>query len=183
MTTAEKLQAGFLARARREKLLAVLFLVVLAAVWLFVLMAQVRTFRPELRAVRAAATDQGRWLGEKVTIQERYDEAYRQLSEIEMPTGNAAYATVDQIVRRFGAAFGRWGIDPPQPVKREQLTFHPINVSIYKGDYNQLSALFREITTALPTVNLDEVTIAVPDKNNATILDAKFKFVAIEINR
>jgi hypothetical protein len=178
MTTAEKLRAGFLERSRREKLLAALFLVVLAAIWLFFLVGQIRTFRPELNTVRVNAREQANWLENKVSIQQRYDEAYRSVSAIETPSGKDALAKVDEIARRYGYPYR---IDPPQPVKREQLTFHPINVNVSKADFTKLADMYRDITAALPTVNLDEVTLALPDRNGQ-LLEAKFKFVAIEIN-
>lgn len=180
MTTVEKLRAGFLLRSRREKMLTTLFLGALAAIWLFFLVGQIRTFRPELATVRANRREQSNWLENKTVIQQRYDEAFRTLSSVETTvSGKDASAKVEEIARHYGYAYR---MDPAQPVRREKLTFYPINVSVSKAEFGKLAAMFREITAALPTVNLDEVTIASPDRNGAS-LEAKFKFVAIEINR
>jgi hypothetical protein len=54
-------------------------------------------------------------------------------------------------------------------------------VNIYKADFFKLAELFKTITTSLPTVNLAELVVSVPDRSNPLLLDARFKFVAIEI--
>lgn len=178
MTPLEKLRLGFLGRSRREKMLAVLFLVVVAALWLILLVGRVRDFAPELESIRFEANNQSRVLADEARIQSRYDTAFARLPKDGLQ-GKVAYETVDQLVRSSGYNFR---LDPPQPERRDQLTFFPINVNIFKADYFKLAELFRTITTRLPTVNLAEVVISVPDRNNPQLLDARFKFVAIEIN-
>ena len=183
MTLLEKLRLGFLGRSRREKLLTVLFLVVVAGVWLTLLSNRVRAFGPTLTAIRAEAERQSDVLADEERITSLYETAFASLSQ-DRPPGKVAYETVDQIVRAAGAEAGfRFAIDPTQPQQRDQLTYYPINVTIYKADFFKLRDLFNTITGRLPTVNLAEVVLSVPDRTNANFLDARFKFVAIEINR
>lgn len=178
MNWAEKVRLAFLGRTRREKLLATAFVVVLALLWLVLLVARIRDFAPRLAAIRSEAQIQGSWLARRESIAARYEEAVANLRDRQLD-GNEAYATVDRLLRQSG--FSSFQIDPPRPDPREQLTFHPINVKINKANYFQLRDLFRQIMTALPNVNLEEVIIAAPDRSGQFV-DAQFKFVAIEIN-
>jgi len=157
----------------------VLFVVVLAALWVFWVVDRARSFRAELRTVQSVAEDHANWFALEASIRERYEAALVGLPP-NPPTGPQAYAVIDQIVRKHGLAFR---FDQPKPTKAENLTLHPITVNVFKAKYKQLEELFTEITTALPTVNLDEVKIAMPDRSNFNVLDAQFKFVAIEIHR
>jgi hypothetical protein len=180
MTLLEKLRLGFLARTRREKLLTLLFLVVIAAMWLMLFVNRVRAFGPELALIKETASQQAEVLDDRERIAAKYAAAFATLSESpDRPPGKVAYETVDQIVRTSGYNFR---IDPPLSERRDQLTFFPINVQILKADFFKLAELFKTITSRLPTVNLAELVISVPDKANPTLLDARFKFVAIEIN-
>jgi Pilus assembly protein, PilO len=177
----ERLRPLFLARSRREKMLAVLFVTVSAVIWAILWTDRVRRFSPEMAKVRADAREQSNWLDQQTVIQARYDEVLAKLRDSGDNSGRLAHQTVDQIVRKYG--FSNFRIDPPQPQRKEGITLHPINVTVFKGEWRQLAALFNEIVTALPSVNLEEVTIGAPDRSNQKLLDAKFKFVAIEINR
>ena len=128
------------------------------------------------------AGEQKRTLAGQEQINERYEAAFERLSASAdaRPSGKVAYETVDQILRSSSLDFR---LDPAQPERRDQLTFHPINVNISRADYGKLAEIFRTITTQLPTVNLAEVVISVADRNNPGLLQARFRFVAIEINR
>jgi hypothetical protein len=182
MTLLEKLRLGFLARSRREKLLSVAFLVVLTALWLVLFVDRWRRFAPELAQVRSDAEENSRWLAAEPNIASRYQAALEVLRDTSLK-GPQAYATIDQISRGSGLGFR---MDPPSSNRREQLTFYPINVNITKGDYNQLRKYYQDVLGALPSVKLDEVTIAAPGRavpGQPVLLDAKFKFVAIEINQ
>jgi hypothetical protein len=180
MTFLENLRLSFLARARREKVLAVMVVVVLAALWVILFLGRVRTFGPQLAELKRTANDQTIVISGRDVIEADYAAAVATLSDENRPSGKVAYETVDQIVRGSGYNFR---IDPPAPERRDQLTFHPINVNIYKSDFFKLADIFRTIKARLPTVNLAEVVISVPDKTNPQLLDARFKFVAIEFNR
>jgi len=178
MTLLEKLRLGYLARTRREKLLSVAFLVVLTALWLVLFLDRCGKFAPELARVREQAEENAKWFAGEPGIAARYQAALEILRDTSLK-GSQAYATIDRISRESGLAFR---MDPPTSNRREQLTFSPINVNITKGDYGQLRKFYQDVMNALPNVKLDEVTIASPDRTGA-LLDAKFKFVAIEINQ
>jgi hypothetical protein len=183
MTWFEKIRLGFLTRSRREKLLATLFVVVLAVLWAVLLVGRVRAFGPKLAQAKEEAMFQDGVLDARERIEIDYETAFSRLSDNpDRPSGKIAYETVDQIVRSSG--FTNFRLDPPQPERRDQLTFHPINLNVFKADFAKLAELFNAITTRLPTVNLAEVVISAPDRTNPQApLDARFKFVAIEINR
>jgi hypothetical protein len=180
MSLLEKLRLGFLARSRREKLLTVLFLVVIAALWLVFFVDRAQAFGPKLAQVNETAANQSTVLDDRERIETKYETAVATLSATDRPSGSFAYQTVDQIVRSSG--FSDFNIQPPQPQRRDQLTFHPINVTIRKADFLKLAELFNTITSRLPTVNLAEMVVAANDKSNPALLDASFKFVAIELN-
>ncbi len=151
----------------------------LAVLWLLLFVGRTRTFAPELQSVRARANDQAIWIANETSIRQRYDQAVADLkAQGKELKGARAYATIDQLVRASNLGFR---IDPLTSTRREQLTFYTINATVSKADYTSLRSLFDQIMTALPNVNLDEVTIAAPERN-AKVVDAKFKFVAIEIN-
>jgi hypothetical protein len=183
MTLLEKLRLGYLARARREKLLTVLFLVVVAGLWLTLFVDRVQAFGPELTQIKDTAENQNNVLNDRERIETRYASAFATLSGTDRPSGQDAYATIDQIVRSFNQATGcNISIDRLSSERRDQLTFYPIGFSVFKADFFKLAGLFNDVIARVPTVNLSEVVISVPDKSNPMLLDARFKFVAIEIN-
>jgi hypothetical protein len=139
---------------------------------------RVSAFGPKLTAIKETADIQAGVLADRERIQAKYDAAFATLSTKDRPPGKVAYETIDQIVR----AGYNFRMDQPQTERRDQLTYFPINVNVFKSDFFKLAELFNTITARLPTVNLAELVISVPDKTNPLLLDARFKFVAIEIN-
>jgi hypothetical protein len=179
MNALEKIRPWFLGRSRREKLLAVAFLLVLAGLWFYSLAGRMRAFTQEVTMVRRQSSKQADVLNRRAEIDASYAAAVARLKDQELPTGAQAYAKVDEIVRKYPYAFR---IDPLQSRTSDNLTYNNINVSLQKADYQQLAKLFGEITAALPTINLDEITLTA-DRRNPAQLDARLKFVAIEFNR
>ena len=145
MNALESIRPWFLGRTRREKLLAVAFLLVLAGLWFYSLAGRVRAFTQEFTMVRHQSAGQAAVLSRRAEIDARFAAAVARLKDQELPTGAQAYAKVDEIVRKYPYAFR---IDPLQAKTSDNLTYNSINVSLQKADYQQLARLFGEITAA-----------------------------------
>lgn len=179
MNTVAKLRAGFLARSRREKVLAVAFLIVLAVIWLSSLVSRAKSYSAEIRIAKADANDQAQWLDNAETIEARYNEAVSLISDAALPTRSEVLAQIDALVRKYQFTFR---IDPPRSQSRDRLTFHSIAVNIDKGDFDQLQSFQAELVSTLPTVNLEQITLAA-DSRNPSQLNARLRLVAVEFQK
>ena len=179
MIAREQLRPVFLARSRREKVLAAIFLIVLVLIWFGTYISRFKEFSLSLGSVRATADSQSQWLDDRVNIEADYEIAISQLSDAALPTRSEVLAQVDALVRKYRFLFR---IDPPQSQTRDRLTFHTISLNIEKADYGQLEAFQNELTTSLPTVNLEQITLAA-DRRNPAQLDTRLRLVAVELNR
>lgn len=174
-----RLRPLFLARLRREKILAVVFLVAVAAVWANTFVGRAEAFAHRWGEVRDSAAEQQRWLDGRAAIEGRFEAAVNSLSGSSFPARNEVYAQVDALVRKHGFPPN---IEFPPSQSRDRITFHTINVSIEKAEYGRLAAFQREIATALPTVHLKQIKI-VADRRSPAQLSARFVLEAIEFNR
>jgi hypothetical protein len=173
------LRSLFLARSRREKVLAMAFLVVFALIWASAFLTRVSAFRIQLASVRATADSQAQWIDSTEAIEARYREAVARLSGATLPSRSEVLAQVDALVRKYRFTFR---IDPPQTQGRDRFTFHAISIAIDKADYGQLQAFQNELTTSLPTVNLEQITL-IADRRNPAQLDTRIRLVAIEFSQ
>ncbi len=179
MIALARLRPGFLSRSRREKFLAVLFIVVLALIWASALLTRVKAFSLELRSVQSTANSQGQWFDDRENIEAGYEAAIAQLSDAALPSRSEVLARIDALVRKYQFTFR---IDPPQSQVRDRLTFHTISVSIDKAEYEKLMAFQNELSASLPTVNLEQITL-VADRRTPSQLDTRLRLVAVEFNK
>lgn len=175
-----ELQPLFLARPRREKILAVLFLAVLAAIWSGSLLGRVREVSRDLATLRATAKSQAVWLNKEDSIEARYVEAMAKLNNTALPSRSEVMARLEELARKHGIA--PFELNPPISDVREGLTFHTFNMSMRHVDYDQLQSFYEEVQSALPSVNLFEVRISA-NMSNREQLSARLGLVAIELNR
>lgn len=175
-----RFRPGFLARSRREKFLAVLFLVVLALIWLSMFISRAKAMGLRLGSDGATARSQAQWLDGTEEIEVRYNEALTRLSGAALPSRSAVQASVTALANKYG--FSPFRIDPPQTQRRDKFTFHTFSVSIDKAEYGKLEAFQKDLATSLPTVNLEQITLQ-SQPRTPELLDARLRLVAIEFTQ
>ncbi|BET65386.1 hypothetical protein ASA1KI_03040 [Opitutales bacterium ASA1] len=176
----QKLRAGFLARARREKILTVLFLVVLVLIWASTYLTRYKAFSLALAAERATAGAQAQWLDDQESIEGDYAAAITRLSDAALPTRSEVQAQIDALLSKH--AIARYRIDPPQTQTSDRLVFHTFSVSMERAEYSQLQAFQNELAATLPTVNLEQITLQ-SERSNPAQLNTRLRLVAVELNK
>ncbi len=179
MNLPERFRPVFLARTRREKVLAVAFLAVLAAIWCSSFLTRGRAWSVALGGAREEAKAQDLWIENRAAFEARYEEAIARLDQSALPSRSEVLALVDALVRKYAFTFR---IEPPQTQRRDRLDFHTLSLSVDKGDYAKLQSFYDELAASLPTVNVEQITLAA-DRRNPALLDARLRLVAVEFNR
>jgi Tfp pilus assembly protein PilO len=178
---ASDIRPAFLARSRREKFLAVLLLLALAAIWFGSFAGRARAAWGEGRVVAADAAVQNQWLDNAGVIEARFDEALARLEGKSLPSKNEVLAKIQELLQKHGFGTSHT-LTPPVSQQRERLTFHTYSLSIQRGGYDQLQAFHQDLAAALPTVTLDQITLAA-DRRNPKQIDVRLRLIAIEFNR
>ena len=88
------LKPAFMSRSRREKILALLFLVAMVAIWFSSISARVESFDTERKILMANKKQQNVWLENRQTIDVNYQSSLTRLTEADLPNRNdlAAWA-------------------------------------------------------------------------------------------
>lgn len=173
------LRPAFMARSRREKILALLFLIAMAVIWFSGLSGRVSTTLTERRSVFTAKNDQDIWLKDRQTIDRDYQASLARLNEARLPTRNEFAGQIDTMLRKYQFGFR---VDPPQTKAGNTISEHSVNVTIEKANLSPLIEFTSEIKEQFPYVGLEQLTL-IPDRRNPALIDARLRLVAIEFNR
>lgn len=179
MNALVQLRPWFLARQRREKMLAAVFLIAVAIVWLVLYVGRAREFSLQLRVVRADANEQEMYLGRSADDDVRYQNAINALSPESFPKLSEVMAQVDALWRKYGF---KATVAPSKAQPHDRILIQQITVGIDSADYEKLRDFQRELAATLPTVHLKQFTIR-PAGRNSQQLNARLELEAIEFNR
>lgn len=178
MIPVAELRPKFLARARREKILAVVFVVALAVVWAGSWWGRTKRFSTAFSLQRVDAKEQRAYLDQQREIEARFDAIVTSFSSSSLPTVNEVIAKVQEVQNRHGIAAQ---IRATAPRSQDRLTLNTINVNINGASYETLVAFQRDVAVELPTVNLDRISLT-PVRQNP-VVNARITLNAVEINR
>ncbi|RME69674.1 MAG: hypothetical protein D6781_08075 [Verrucomicrobia bacterium] len=176
----EKLRPFFLARTRREKVFFTVFLIVLVLVWTTSFLGRLKAFNLERQVVLADARNQAQWLENRESIEAGYEDALALLQTARLPTRNEVMAQIQELIKKY--QFNPFTLNPPTTTTRQNLLFHTYTISFPRAEWDKLSAFHDELATALPTVNLEQLTL-IADRRNPALINARLRLVAIEFNR
>lgn len=175
----EQYRPLFLSRTRREKVFFTAFVVVLIVVWMSTLAGRAKAFNIERISVQADARDQALWIDERDNIETNYQDALALLQTAELPTRNEVLAQIQALIQKY--EFNPFTLNPPTTETRQNLLFHTYTVSFPRAEWEKLSMFHDELATALPTVNLEQLTL-IADRRNPALLNARLRLVAIEFS-
>ncbi len=173
------LRPAFMARTRREKILALLFLIAMVVIWFSSLSGRVETAMIRNHSLQANKKNQDKWLNERQTIDADYQSSLALLSEVNLPTRNEFAGQIDTMLRKYQFGFR---VDPPQTKAGNTISEHTVNVSIEKAKLGPLMDFTTEIKERFPYVSLEQLTL-IPDRRNPALINARLRLVAIEFNR
>lgn len=173
------LRPAFMARTRREKILALLFLVAMVVIWFSSISARYETTLTAGRSLKEVKRFQDTWLDNRQTIDANYQASLARLSEVNLPTRNEFAGQIDTMLRKYQFGFR---VDPPQTKSGTTISEHTVNVSIEKANLDPLMEFTSEIKERFPYVSLEQLTL-IPDRRNPALIDARLRLVAIEFNR
>ena len=169
----------FMSRSRREKILALLFLGVMVAMWFSSISTRVESFNTQRKTLSVNKRDQNAWLEDRKSIDDQYQSSLTKLTEAHLPSRNEFAGQIDAMLRKYQFGFRT---DPPQTKVLNTISEHTVNVTIEKADYVALREFTGEIKDQFPYVALEQLTLS-PDRRNPALLDARLRLVAIEFNR
>ena len=173
------LKPAFMARSRREKILALLFLGVMVFIWFSSFSSRVELVNTQRKIIKATKQDQDAWLENRQTIDADYQSSLTRLTEARLPSRNEFAGQIDAMLRKYQFGFRT---DPPQTKVLNTISEHTVNVTIEKAEYTPLKAFTGEIKDQFPYVALEQLTLN-PDRRNPALIDARLRLVAIEFNR
>ena len=173
------LKPTFMARSRREKVLALLFLAVIVILWFSNLSTRVESVTMQTKSLMANKKNQGQWLESRQMIDSDYQSSLTLLTEASLPSRNEFAGQIDAMLRKYQFGFRT---DPPQTKVLNTISEHTVNVTIEKAGDSTLIEFTGEIKDQFPYVALEQLTLN-PDRRNPALLDARLRLVAIEFNR
>jgi hypothetical protein len=169
----------YMARTRREQILALLLVAVGVGIWGSSMANRWQAQQQRSTVVAAQLKEHRQWVDNRGVINDDYEMLLAGLSEAELPDRTQVLGQIEALVRQYGFSFR---LDPPQTQRRDPLSFHTLSLSIDRAEIGPLMQFTAELRQRLPYVSLDQMTLA-SDRRNPLQLDARLRLVAIEFRR
>jgi hypothetical protein len=178
MKLLHKAQDWFLARTVRERVIVILFIAAIAAVWGSGTIGRIRGDISELSRTGALLKTQDTILAQKPLIDEQLSSLLQQME----PTKTLSATRLNAELANIGARLQLNPEIPPARTERvDRFLTHATEVIIRRSSYEKLVEFAGEIAGRSPYLNLEQIQIAA-DRSNPALLDARFRITAVELN-
>jgi len=166
-----------LKRTWRERLLVVLFLAVVAGLWLSNFAGRYSAWAVRRDSVAVEADRQEMWSSQAAEIEVRLANGLAQVQG-GRSMGSAQFAgALDALVRKHKFSFR---LDAPSTERRPPVAIHTMTLSLEKAEIGGIVAMVTELRSTMPLVNIEQLTLSA-DRRNPSQLDARLRLSALEI--
>jgi len=171
------MRSFILKRSWRERLLIVLLLAVVAALWLVSFTGRSSAWTARHNAASSEQERQEMWRAQASDVENHLASG---LASVEggRSLGAAQFAgSLDALVRRHRFSFR---LDAPLTERRPPVAIHTITLSLEKAEIGAIVAMVAELRTTMPLVNVEQLTLSA-SRTNPSQLDARLRLSALEI--
>lgn len=171
------LQAYFLSRLLREKLLLVTIMLLAALALLSNFSGRVAGAGRAGRATAVALADQQQWLANRATIEASAGQAVKNLDPARTLDDTQLVGELNALARAQGLKFTS---DTPRTERTGQFAVHSVQFNLLKMDWESLKRFYLELTKRSPYISLEQFSLQA-ERANANLLNASLKVSSVEI--
>ncbi len=161
----------------REKLLALLFVVVLVALWAASLSNRIGQWRLERRQTSLELLEQSQWLAHREDIATDLARALQRVDPAKTYSNTQLSGRIDALVREVALAAD---IDPVRTREGEIFNDHNLRVRLNRVSLAKLIEFNRLLSEETPYINLESLRISA-NKRNPEELDARFEINSFDL--
>jgi len=172
------LRAYFFSRHLREKLLLVVFVLIVAVLWLSNLFGRLDGFRHDVYQTSLKLAEQKQWLSHRVAIEHSARQAASIFDPARTLNGTQLLAAVNAIAAEAGLR--TTSSAGAQDVSNGEFAVHTIQFNITKVDWDSLQSFYKSLQQRSPYIGIDEFQLAA-DHANRALLSANLKISSVEI--
>jgi len=173
------LRIVYLSRPAREKVLLLLLLIGLVALWLSNYSTRLSVFLTEQNHTTSELKTQKRWLQNQDRIEREARDQAAQLDPTQTLDGPRLNAALANMANDVGLQFSEGGT---QSVTTGQFTINTLDFSVNRASWENLTAFYTKLQARAPYISIENLAI-IADKSNPAQLNANMKISAVEIVR
>ena len=174
------LRALFLARLLREKLLLVVFALLIAFTWLSSLGGRAGRLWREQKSTTLSLAQQTLWLSNRKNIEESATRAASRLDAARTLDGTRLVAEMTALANESGLRNTMSG--EAQQESNGQFAVHTLQFTIQKADWDTLKSFYLALQQRSPYIGIEQFTLQ-SDRANPALLNAILKVSSVEIAR
>ncbi len=171
----------FLRMSVREKLLALLFILVMLFLWTNSLLQRGNQWKSDFSDAGYYLRKQQERLDIEKVITAEYQQALERVEPNKTFSASQLAGRIDDIVRQVGLAT-KAEINPVKTREGEIFDDHNIRVRLRRIDIGQVIDFNSRIRDESPYINIEKITLT-PVRNKETEIDARFEINSFELKR
>ena len=161
----------------REKLLLLIFIGGIAAVWFMYSFTRYNTSFKLLFSTQKRIDSYHSILSQKDLVEAQLIEKSSQLDASKTLSSTELVGRIGEIIRPMEL---KYTIGSRQTEEGTLFTFHTIRLTVKKAEFEAILRFSDKLKTLVPYVTLDRVTVTV-DRSNANLLDVVFHISSLEM--
>jgi hypothetical protein len=161
----------------REKLLLLIFIGGIAAVWFMYSFTRYNTSFTLLFSTQKRIDSYHMILSQKDLVEAQLIEKSSQLDASKTLSSTELTGRIGEIIKPMDL---KYSIASPQTEEGTLFTFHTIRLTVNKAEFESILRFSDKLKTLVPYVTLDRVTVTV-DRSNANLLDVQFLISSLEM--
>lgn len=165
----------------REKLLTIVFIAVMWAIWANYILGGLTTWRERHSAADAEIQVQDQWLARQAEFQERLDDSLARFDPQRTYDGAQLTGRIDALLREAKLATSA-DIDPVRTQEGEIFDENNLRLRISKISMKDLIQLNSLLLDESPYITLESMRID-PDKRRRELLDVRLELSSIELGK
>lgn len=171
----------FLRMSVREKLLALLFILVMLFLWTNSLVQRGSQWKTDFTSAGSLLDRQQLWLDIETRTAAELEAALERVEPSKTFSASQLAGRIDDIVRQVGLAT-KAEINPVKTREGEIFDDHNIRVRLRRIDIGQVIDFNSRIRDESPYINIEKITLT-PVRNKETEIDARFEINSFELKR
>ncbi|MEO6001976.1 MAG: hypothetical protein ABIZ04_17770 [Opitutus sp.] len=173
------LKRFFLSRLLREKLMLVLFVALVAIVWLVNFSSRTSRSWLEYRTTRNELAQQKQWLASRESIENSAVQAVKNLDPAQTLDDTRLVGELQTLARDLNLKFLN---DAPQTERTANFAVHTVQVTIPRGEWEVLYNFYVAVARRSPYIGITQFSLAA-DRSNRQLLNASLRISSVEIVR
>ena len=173
------LKAFFLGRLLREKLLLVVFVALVALIWLSNFGRRANRFWQAQRSTSNELADQTQWLANRQAIENEAVLAVKNLDPVRTLDDTRLVGELSALANDNGLKFTN---DTPRTVRSGEFAVHTVQFVLPRADFEALKKFYLALSQRSPYIGIEQCTLSA-ERANPAQLNASLTVSSVEIVR